>query len=284
MKTYLDCIPCFLRQTLEGARIATDDEKVQKKIIDKVCEKISTFPLSHTPPEMGSIIHKIIRETSGMDDPYKALKEKYNRLGENLYPKLKDEVKNAQDSLLKAIRFAIAGNIIDFGALSTFNLDKEVEDVITQEFAIFDYLLLKKRLNRVDEILYLADNAGEVYFDRLLIEELNKRDKKVVYAVKEAPAINDALREDAEYCGIDKIAQVISSGAEAPGTILDLCSDEFKQIFYAANLIISKGQGNFEALDNTTRPIAFLLKAKCPIIAKDLNCSVGDIILKFSYT
>ena len=140
-----------------------------------------------------------------------------------------------------------------------------------------DYQKLKDALKNTDRILYLADNAGETLFDRLLIEELNR---EVIYAVKEKPIINDALVEDAIFCGLDKVARVISCGSDAPATVLNLCSKAFLEIYEDSKLIISKGQGNYEALNGEKKLMFFLFKAKCPVVAKDINCQIGDIILK----
>jgi len=137
--------------------------------------------------------------------------------------------------------------------------------------------MVKQALDSTESILYLGDNAGEIVFDKLLIEEMGKN---IVYVVRNKPIINDALIEDARDCGIDKIARVISSGSDAPGTVLNLCSREFLEIYHKAPLIISKGQGNFEALSEEKAPIFYLLKVKCPVIAKDIGCKVNDLILK----
>jgi len=180
-----------------------------------------------------------------------------------------------------AIKVAIAGNIIDFGVnnriSSGFNIEEELEDTLEQDFAIFDYADFKDALKDVDEILYLADNTGEIVFDRVLIEELGKR---VIYVVRDKPIINDATMEDALFCKMDKVARVISSGCDAPGTILRYCSKEFLTYYSRAKLIISKGQGNYETLSEEKKPVFFLLKTKCSIIANDLGCKTGDIILK----
>jgi len=281
MKTYLDCIPCFFRQGLEAARMATEDTAKQREVLDEIAKMIPQFPLSSTPPEMGRVIHRITRQFTNSSDPYKEVKDKYNRIALELYPKLKEKVKKAKDSLLMAIKVAIAGNIIDFGVnnriSSGFNIEEELKDTLEQDFAILDYAEFKSALEDVDEILYLADNAGEVVFDRILIEELNKR---VIYVVRDKPIINDATIEDALFCKMDEVARVISSGRDAPGTILRYCSKGFLEYYRRAKLIIGKGQGNYETLSEEKKAIFFLLKAKCPIIAEDLGCKTGDIILK----
>ena len=182
--------------------------------------------------------------------------------------------------LLMAIKIAIAGNVIDFGVnevRNKINIEKELKNTLKQDFAFFDYDKLKNSLEETEEVLYLGDNTGEIAFDRILIEELQK---KVIYVVREKPIINDVTIEDALFCGIDKIAKVISSGCDALGTILRYCSKEFLNYYTKTKLIISKGQGNYETLSEEKKPIFFLLKAKCPIIARDLGCGVGDIILK----
>jgi len=124
--------------------------------------------------------------------------------------------------------------------------------------------------------LYIADNAGETVFDRLLIEEIGQ---PVVYAVREKPIINDATREDAVLSGLDKVSKVMSSGCDSPGNILKFCSAEFLRVYRSADLIISKGQGNYEALSDEKRPVFFLLKAKCPVVARDLGLEEGSIVL-----
>lgn len=280
MRTYLDCIPCFFKQALKAARMAGADEDVQKKILDNLAAEVPNFPLSSSPPEMGRIVYRLVTEITGEKDPFKKVKDKYNKLALSLYPDLKDKVAHSKDRLLTAIRLAATGNVIDFGVDNHFVLEKEIEDAVRKDFAIFDYQEFKEILKNTKQILYLADNAGEVVFDRILIEELNR---EVIYVVRDKPVINDALIGDAKFCGIDKIAEVVSNGSDAPGTILDLCSRDFLTRYAKAKLIISKGQGNFEGLSGKDdAPVFFLFKAKCPVIANDVGCKVDDIVLKYN--
>jgi len=281
MKTYLDCIPCFFRQGLEAARMVTGNEEKQREVLDRIAEELPQISVNSTPPEMGRKIHKIVRRITGSSDPYREIKDKYNKIALGLYPELRERVRKAKDPLLMSIRVAIAGNIIDFGVKTHIDIEKEVEEILKQDFAIFDYIPFKKVLGHTDELLYIADNSGEVVFDRIMIELIiEKLNKKVTYAVREKPIINDATIEDALFCGIDKVARVISSGSDGPGTFLFLATNEFRSYFNRVKLIISKGQGNYETLSEEDKPIFFLLKAKCPIIAKDLGCKAGDIVLK----
>jgi len=277
MKTYLECIPCFFKQALIASQIAGADEVTQKKVLDKLSQMIPDFSLEQKPPEMGKDIYALVRDVTGNPDPFKEIKYRFNKIALNLYPNLKKKVKESKDPLLTAIRLSIAGNVIDYGTPNSFNVDDEIDDILKKDFAVFDYEKFKNALANTSQILYLADNAGEVVFDKILIEELNK---EIIYVVRDKPIINDALIEDALFCGMDKIAKVISSGSDAPGTILEYCSKDFLDIYKNSKLIISKGQGNFEALSEETKPLFFLFKAKCYCSAKDVGCNIGDIILK----
>ncbi|MDD5495710.1 MAG: ARMT1-like domain-containing protein [Candidatus Omnitrophica bacterium] len=291
MKTYLDCIPCFLKQALETARLSAADEKTQKKILDEVARAIPRFPLLYSPPQMARVIYGAIERFTGKDDPYAKIKEKSNKLALSIYPMLKKKVVHSHDRLLTAVELAIAGNIIDYGVKNNLDVEEELKKILDKEdkairrekSSLFDYRSFRAALKRSNTILYLADNAGEVVFDRILIEEIQKtyKDKNIIYAVKEKPVINDALRGDAVFAGIEEIAAIVSSGVDTPGTVLSLCSKEFLNIFRRADMVISKGQGNFEALSDYTRPVFFLFMAKCPVIARDVKCALGDVILLY---
>ena len=279
MKTYLDCIPCFFSQALRAARLSTNDEKKIKKVLDAVGMLLPKLPLESTPPESARVIYHKIAEITGNPDPYRDIKRKSTQTALSLFPALKRQVEKSDDRLLTAIRIAIAGNVIDFGASWDFDMETEVAEILEKDFTECDYPRFKYRLNQADEILYIGDNAGECVFDRILIEEIKK---PVIYVVRNSPIINDATVEDAVQAGLDKVATILSSGAEGPGTILETCSLEFKNVYRKAKLIISKGQGNYEALSNETGPIFFLLKTKCHVIANDFGINQGDIVLKES--
>lgn len=277
MKTYLDCFPCFLNQALRAARIATDNEGKIKKVLDEVGMILGKIPLESTPPESGRLIYHKVSEITGKSDPYEEIKRESTKKALSLYPFLKGEVERSGDRLLTAIRIAIAGNVIDFGPDRAFDIEREIDETLKKDFAVCDYDRFKECLDKAGEILYIGDNAGECVFDRILIEEINK---PVIYAVRDAPIINDAVYEDAVQAGIDQVATILSSGTDAPGVILETCSPEFKVVYNDSRFIISKGQGNYEALSSENRPIFFLLKTKCRVIADDMGVDEGDILLK----
>ena len=277
MKTYLDCIPCMMEQALYTGRIATNDESKIKELLDAVGERIKDIPLENTPPETATFIYQKIKEITGINDPYKKIKDQNIKQVIKLYPYLKDLVNESDDPLLMAIRLAIAGNVIDYGANRHFNIEDEIEKAIEQDFAILYYDKFKYELNKARTILYLGDNAGESVFDKLLIKTLGK---PVTYVVREEPIINDVTMEDAINSGIGEVAEIISSGAGTPAIILKLCNENFIKKFNKADLVISKGQGNYEGLSDADRPVFFLLKAKCELIARELSVNMGAIVMK----
>jgi len=277
MKTYLDCIPCFMDQALRAGRIATRDEKKIKKLLDSIGSMIKDFPLENTPPEAGDIIYRKVREITGVADPYEEIKKSNIKEALAWYPELKKIVNRSDNRLFTAIKLSIAGNIIDFGINKKFNLKTDVEEILKQDFAILHFNQFVTHLKKARSILYLGDNAGESVFDKILIKELQK---PVTYVVREIPVINDVTLSDAIDSGLDEVAEIISSGSSAPATILPLCNGAFINKFNKADMIISKGQGNYEGLSSVQRPVFFLLKAKCHIIAKEIGVQEDDIILK----
>jgi uncharacterized protein with ATP-grasp and redox domains len=277
MKTYLDCYPCFLRQALDAARMAGADERQQKALLDRVLDLLRQIEPSSTPPEIGYQVHRIVRREVGDSDPYHVAKEASTRRALALYPRLKALVAETRDPLGTAIRLSIAGNIIDLGPDLEYDLWGTVERVLAQPFAIDDGTTFRETLSRVGQVLYLADNAGETVFDRVLIEVL---DVPVTYAVKGGPILNDATREDALAAGLDQVAEIVGTGLDAPGTILSRCSEEFRQLYDEAELVIAKGQANYETLSEESAKIFFLLQTKCQVIARDVGVPVGSIVLR----
>lgn len=275
MKTCIDCIPCFMDQALRVGRIATKDEAKIKELLNYVGCMIKAIPMESTPPEIGDIIYGEVRKITGVDDPFKQIKKENINEAQALYPELKEIVSKSENKLLTAIRIAIAGNVIDFGVNKEFNLIEDVKQILKQNFAILNFDEFKKHLDKAESVLYLGDNAGESVFDKILIEELNK---PVIYVVRDVPVINDVTYKDAIDSGLDEVAEIISSGTSAPGTILHTCNASFLEKFIHSDMIISKGQGNYEGLSSVDRSIFFLLKAKCPVIAKNLNVRENDII------
>jgi len=283
MRIFLDCIGCFIRQALDAARLATDDEQIHEKVVREVLRLAADLNMSQSPPSIGQQIHRLIRELVGKDDPYRKIKKRFNNLALKLYPELRKHIIDSDDRLETAIRLAIAGNIIDFGVNNSLE-ESQVKETISDSLSGYldpkQIQGFKDAVNAVEKILYLADNAGEIVFDRLLIEQLPY--EKVIVVVKSTPVINDATMEDAEVVGLTRIVEVIDNGSDAPGTILETCSQDFVDRFKQADLVIAKGQGNYETLSHVDKNIFFVLKAKCPVIARDLGCEIGEMVLRKS--
>ena len=281
MKTFLDCIPCFVRQALDSARLATDDEQIHEQVVRETLRLAADLDMSQSPPAIGQKIHRLIRRLIGDNDPYHRIKEQFNNLALKLYPELKERVMESEDPFTTAVRLAIAGNIIDFGvktSLAESDVEKTIEQSLMGHFDDNQIQGFKDAVTQAKKILYLADNTGEIVFDRLLIEQLPI--ERVTVVVKGEPVINDATMQDAVIAGLDKIVEVVDNGSDAPGTILESCSQSFRNRFDKADLIIAKGQGNYETLSDVDKNIFFILKAKCPVIARDLGCKVGEMILR----
>jgi len=243
---------------------------------------VSEMDFSQSPPVMSSQIHRLIREFTGEGDPYRDMKDQSNSLAQRFYPNLKSRVERSAYPFETAVRLAIAGNSIDVAVKNHFgktDIQETVENALT---APLDGKvgMLSEAVTRANSILYLTDNAGEIVFDRLLLEQLPL--EKVTVAVRGAPVLNDATMEDARAAGITDLAEVIDNGSDAAGTILEKCSKSFREQFNESDIIIAKGQGNYETLSEVEKDIFFMLKVKCPLIGRDIGCEVGSFVLRRS--
>ncbi len=282
MRIYLDCLPCFFRQALEAARAASDDAYVHRRVLDSVASMIPEIPLDARPPEIAHQVHTLISRITGNSDPYREAKTKANEMALALYPRLKKAVADSEDPVLAACKLSIAGNTMDLAPKSNYSdLDSIIGSALTSPLAINDYQEFLKSIGEASHILYLGDNAGEIVFDRLLIEELHQIKRlEISFVVRERPIINDVTWHDAVSVGLDKVADIVSSGSDAPATILSQCSPEMLRLYRASDVIIAKGQGNYESLSEEQSNIFFLLRVKCPIVARLLHANMDDAILK----
>lgn len=302
MKTSLDCFPCFLKQTVIALKLAGADETLQKKVFSAVSEEIKRADVSRPPAWTTTFIHRKIREIL-KDDPFKDVKKRYNQIALSLYPELKKMVHSSNDPLWAATRLAIAGNVIDFGIFTSIDIKGTIERAIKEELAVDQFELFKKVVSSAQDILYLLDNAGEIVFDRLLIEVLKDMGKRIIAVVKGAPVLNDCTITDAEETFLTGTTEIIDNGSDAVGTIVEFTSPGFRDIFEKTPLIISKGQGNFETLSTFTitpenrrfsgdpflsernlnsKKIFFLFQSKCEVVSRELGLPVGSMLLSSS--
>jgi len=276
VRAQLECFPCYYSQILKTARMLCLSESQTREAISRFSGLLAEVPEAATPAGIGRELYLILSEISGDPDPYREIKQHCTRLALAQVPDLKKRIRAAGDPLKEALRISVAGNFIDFGTTEEVDLKAGLEEILDQEFAIDHYEEFRERLESAGEVLILGDNAGETVFDRILIEELGK---PVRYAVRESPMINDATRGDAEMAGIDRVAEIVSSGCVAPGTIREYCSPAFWRSLQEAHLIVAKGQGNFEGLSDEALPVFFLLKAKCLAVAREIGVPQGSILL-----
>lgn len=282
MKTYYECLPCLLRQTMEAAKMVNETPETQEKILRCVLSEMSKMDLNKTPPHMAHFIHQYIKKATQIDDPYRSLKKEFNQLSLDMSGEMRNIIQDSANPFETAVKIAIAGNIIDFGPrgdISHQEVSNTVQDCVDQPLRFNRADELKKAIQESARILYLGDNAGEIVFDRLLLELVPT--DNITYVVKGKPIINDATMKDAMETGLCDLLRVIDNGSDAPGTILEICSPVFQKEFERSDLIIAKGQANYETLSQISgKKIFFLLKVKCPVIAHDLDCESGDLVLK----
>jgi damage-control phosphatase, subfamily I len=279
MQTSYDCLPCFIRQAIDASRVFSADPPLRERIIREVLGWAADMDFSQPPAIIGGRIHRRLREITGEDDPYRKTKELQNRMALRLLPRLKEEVANADDPLWTAARLAIAGNVIDLGVNGKFteeDLLREVHSALAGPFA-GPQTAFHREVEQAEKILYLADNAGEIVFDGLLLDLLPAG--RVTVAVRGFPVLNDATIAEARAAGLTERFEVIENGSDIPGTLLEECSEEFKKRYDAADLVLAKGQGNFETLSGRPENIIFLFKAKCEVIARHAGVPVGTSVI-----
>lgn len=276
MKAESECYLCLLGQVLRTAGVLGLDEPLARELSREACAFLAGTDFNRTPPEISEDLYSLLARLTGNPDPYRALKRDHIARALKLYPELKNLAHRAPDPLRAALEISLAGNVIDFGANSDGDWLQDGQFLNSGPFGIDDYRPLAEDLKNASRIVFLGDNAGETVFDRLFIEVSGRRP---VYAVREAPIINDATLEEARDSGLAGVAELVSSGCRAPGTVYERCSSGFKKILEQADLVISKGQGNFECLEQVSGPFYFLLKAKCRVVSRYIGVPQGSLII-----
>ncbi len=290
MKSYLHCIPCLFEHIEKSASLFNIRDEQAKIIMDTLGSYLKDSPLSMSPPERALLVQQLICEYLGTDDPYKAIKTESNDKALEIYPLIEKLVLDSNKPLNVAIELACAGNIIDYGVSPEgVDVEKEIKAIIAASerkiakessdlFAIDEF---NEAIAHAKTLLFITDNAGEVVFDRLLLETIKRLYPaiEITVAVRGKPILNDIILSEAYEVGLDTSATIISSGVPTPGTVLKFATDQFLEVFKSSDMVISKGQGNFEGLSDEEREIFFLLLTKCKVIAEHVNSKIGDILL-----
>jgi uncharacterized protein with ATP-grasp and redox domains len=284
MKVYPECLPCLVRQGLNAAeRLNLPKEKLFE-VAKGGLRYLSEFEnYDKTPAYYAYYIQKLVKELTGEEDPFKEIKKISNQKALEIANSdlIREFLKNG-DRLRNALKLSAIGNILDFAILSEEEAFKKLTELLEKEFAVDHYDRFKKELENSERVLIIGDNAGEIVLDKFLVRELKNSDKEVVYAVKGKPILNDATMEDAQEVSMTSLCRVVDNGNDRVGTDLSVASGEFLKEWEKADLIISKGQANFESLsDINDKPIYFLLTAKCRPVANETGAKkVGALVFK----
>jgi uncharacterized protein with ATP-grasp and redox domains len=276
---HIHCLNCFIEQ----ANKIFSKHKLKTDISDNILLRLRLFVEDHNDnhllaPEVSCLMHRLIKKVTLESDIYRTEKNDYNNLLLNLEEDIRNIIHKSDNSFETALRYALAGNIIDFGPSDSFDVFKALSEAASKEPFINHSSLLFDEIRKAPSVLYLGDNAGEIVLDKLFIETINH--PNLYYAVRGSHIINDVTQEDARKVGITKIARVISNGYDAPSTLIDRCSPEFRKIFHQSEVIISKGQGNLEGLANIRdKKIFFLLMIKCQVIAEALGVPEKSVVV-----
>ncbi len=282
MNAYPQCIPCLINQGLNAVRKLNLDKKIEKEIAVRSLKLLSKFDsFDKSPAYYAYFIQQIVKDITGKEDPFYAQKKLANRIALDLLKEIKPMRNSQEDSLAFSLKVSAVGNYIDFAIRGDFDLRRDVLNLMNSEFVVWDYETFKKKLKGAERVFIIGDNAGEIAFDKILVEELLSMGKEVLYGVKGKPILNDATYEDAEEVSMTKLCKVIDNGSDKVGTWLEDCSEEFRNTFYASDLVISKGQANFETLSDANREVFFLLVAKCEPIASETGGKVRRFVFKF---
>ncbi|MDF9409581.1 MAG: hypothetical protein A4E52_01606 [Pelotomaculum sp. PtaB.Bin013] len=281
MRCFVDCVYCYLKQAVTCMTIAGINEDRQYPILYELMDDIKIMDSRRTPAENSTELLQKVYKLINNDDPYLEAKKKSNLLALELYPELKEYLKGSKSRLNDALKISVSGNVIDLGINKSFDINASLKHSLNTGFSKDDFGSFVKKMNQENNIIILGDNAGEIVFDKLLIEELVSMGKKVTYIVKGGPVLNDATMEDAIEVGMDNIARIVTTGSNYLGAPLQKVSEETQKLLKETGLIISKGQANFESLEHEETAkdkVFFLLKIKCECVGIVAGAKFGDIV------
>ncbi len=271
-----ECIVCIMRQAQDVCDFVGAEESDRQSVLKNVMQILIKGIDQDLKEGASFLVHEELKKLTNNPNPYKRTKDESISKALEIYPRMMDLVERSEDPFRTAVELCIAGNVIDFGPSNSHNIEDSIKEVLDQNKKYFDIDSFRSECVRSKTALILGDNAGETVFDRILISQL---DQKIYYAVKSEPILNDALKEDAINSGLDQIADIIENGSPRSGTYLPKCSQEFLNLFYSADLVISKGQANFETLVNEKRRIFFLFKVKCKLLSRKHLLPLGEYVL-----
>lgn len=285
MKMHDKCLPCIINQVIKTSDIVGITEK--EDLLRKVFVYLSKMSFDQRTPETIGDIFEMIKEYSGNPDPYKSTRDYYNSLFLKIIPRCEDDMNQSENPFQTAVKYAIIGNIIDFNPIHNTmleDIEKQFDNVNQLELSIDDTQKLEGDIQNAKQVLYLGDNCGEICLDKILLKKMKELnpDIEIKFAVRGKPVVNDSIAEDAYFVGIDQYAEIVDNGDGSLGTVLHRTSEEFQKIYAEADVIIAKGQANYECLSEEKRNIYFLLMTKCNVIADAIGTDSGKMVCKSS--
>lgn len=277
-----DCLACLFNQSLRVAKNLKLDEEQSKSLLHVASSAIAHYN-EVSPPVAASDLYPKLADCIGVEDVYEQLKAHSTAEAIKLLPSVRQSVEQEPNRVKGAIRAAVAGNVIDFATPTHFDLYEEFEKVFHTPFTLDDETAFLERLERADSLMILGDNAGEHVFDKLLLEEIGKAypNLQCYYAVRGCPIINDVTMKEATEIDIESVATVIDSGVDTPGLVYERASDAFMALYNQMDLIIAKGMGNYECLNEVADDrIYHLFKVKCDVVSQSVGAKLGSLVFK----
>ena len=279
------CVSCIINQSAKVASAIGADKELSHKLTSTVENLSKDFSFDENPPEIASYVYEKMAEIANKTDLYDEIKELSTQKALSFVPLLKEKLAASEDKLLTATKIAVAGNVIDLAAAVEFCLDEELDKIFHTDFAHNDMDILETELKNAKSVVVLGDNVGEHIFDYMFVQTLIELypDASYTYMVRGTPIINDVTMKEAKECGFDTLCNLVDSGVNTPGFTYNRANADARKLFDEADLVISKGMGNYECLTPFAREkICCLLKVKCGVVAASLEKEVGDIICKMS--
>jgi len=277
------CISCIINQSIKVADAINADKELKRELTSTVELMSKAFSFSNNPPEIAADVYEKMSSIANKTDLYDEVKALSTKKALSFVPLLRERLEMSEEKLLTATKIAVAGNVIDLAAAVDFDLEEELLSIFDTAFAHNDFASMKTTLENARKVVILGDNVGEHIFDYMFIETLKELYPNAEYAyfVRGNPIINDVTLKEAKEAGFESLCELVDSGVNTPGFAYSRANDYAKKLFDEADIIISKGMGNYECLSPSHRDnICFLLKVKCNVVANSLKKEVGDIICK----
>ncbi len=277
------CVSCIINQSVKVADAINAAPSLKNSLTSTVEDMSRDFSFENNPPEIAADVYEKMALIANKTDLYDEVKELSTKKALSFVPLLKEKLSKSDNKLLTATKIAVAGNVIDLAAEVEFDLEEELTKIFDTDFSHNDFQMLQVSLSNAESVVVLGDNVGEHIFDYMYIETLQELYPNAAYSyfVRGTPIINDVTIKEAKEAAFDKLCHLVDSGVNTPGFAYSRASKEAQELFDSADLVISKGMGNYECLSPAHREeICFLLKVKCGVVASSLGREIGDIVCK----